>query len=170
MSDRSSQLKDRVGHHATAIYFALIVLTFPMYFIPEGWISRAAATVHILLVLGVILLGFVHDQGMCEPCLTAMPLDGEHEAKRKLRRLRLYHSLLHPRTLIILAVIILGPGLLPMLWPQLIAAAVTMPVFMYGYSSTRVHRKLEPWCPYCNWGHGDGDHEEVPDPSVPEKV
>jgi hypothetical protein len=29
---------------------------------------------------------------------------------------------------------------------------------------TVVHRRIEPWCPYCGWGHGDDD-EEVPEPN-----
>ena len=29
---------------------------------------------------------------------------------------------------------------------------------------TVVHRRIEPWCPYCGWGRGDDD-EDVPDPT-----
>ena len=28
---------------------------------------------------------------------------------------------------------------------------------------TVVHRRIEPWCPYCGWGRGDDD-ADVPDP------
>jgi hypothetical protein len=27
-----------------------------------------------------------------------------------------------------------------------------------------VHRRIEPWCPYCGWG-GGGDDEDTPEPT-----
>ena len=29
---------------------------------------------------------------------------------------------------------------------------------------TVVHRRIEPWCPYCGWGRG-GDDEDTPEPT-----
>jgi hypothetical protein len=29
---------------------------------------------------------------------------------------------------------------------------------------TVVHRRIEPWCPYCGWGRDD-DGEDTPEPT-----
>lgn len=138
----------------------------------EGWASSHSFMdwVIALLILAIIVMNvqamLSHFMRLCAVCLDRMPADGQRIAEKKVRTLANYHRT-HTMKISLFALIpIIG---LPMLFQDNNIYQAGVEVLIWGWFSYTAylqyfHRPLVPFCPYCDWGGGDGPHEHVPDP------
>lgn len=110
-----------------------------------------------------------HEARLCERCIAATPLNPQASVDRWRRFLRLEHST-GAQTAVFLGILALDVWLVlrhSRLSSFSDLLVVSLVALMYG--AEYIHRRLYPWCPWCDdWGDG-GDHEvspDVPDPAV----
>lgn len=114
----------------------------------------------------VVLCSGHHDERLCERCIAAVPLDPKKEVRRWLPALRLAH--MKRTTLALWALIIPWQAVMIIVrddhtWWACAGGAVVITVVAAVYGAVWRHRRLYPWCPFCDWG-GGGEHEAVPAP------
>jgi hypothetical protein len=107
-----------------------------------------------------------HFMQLCAVCLDRMPADGQRIVEKKDRTLANYHLTHTVKASFIALIPIIG---LPFFFPnndiyQAGVSALIWSWFSYTTYLDAFHRPLVPFCPYCDWGGGDGPREHVPDP------
>lgn len=171
------------GHYAgrwlPAIYAALITLNIIDWWDggrDASWENLARIPLDIALASG-IFCEIIHHRNLCLRDIQDAPLLDPQEAVRKqLKYLKLVHRPRLAWALIAVAVLALllpatgsvAPSL-PLLAKLAVTAMAVAGVFAAGVTlhATRIHRKLQPWCPYCDHRRGGDDDPVVapePDP------
>jgi len=107
-----------------------------------------------------------HFTRLCAVCLDRMPADGQRIAEKKVRTLANYHRTHTVKASFLALIPIIG---LPMFFKDNVFYQAAINGLIWGWFSYTAyldyfHRPLVPFCPYCDWGGGDGPHEHVPDP------
>lgn len=172
--DRHERLAMWAGHHEVTGFLVLVV-----FFIvgdalgnPQGgpvyWI-----TLPVLAAWGYAFWSATigpHEKQLCERCSAAVPLDPQAKAARWDRMLWLVHQ----RRALVSVLVVIGVKALaldhafrPGAWSFIMDALILTAVSVFAVAQ-RVHRRLQPWCPYCRW-EGGGKEEavpEVPDPAA----
>lgn len=157
-----------LGHHSDLIYLALAGVSVAYDVIGEAaehgplrWAYLAPSALFLYSLFAGVT---VHSNRLCERCVAAAPLDPQAQVERWRPALRVSHA----RRLWAVAVIVLTAK--AVLWrffpenPLLYAAdALLASAIACLVAASWAHRRLYPWCPYCNWG-GGGSHEEAPEP------
>ena len=109
-----------------------------------------------------------HDRRLCEHCVVSMPLNPAERAVRLTRRFWLAHFATEPRFLIPYFTILIGSNFLPGTWGRIVWAVIQCSM-IYLIMSYVSHRRLQPWCPWCNNGGGGSDHDDdVAPPPLPD--
>ena len=160
------------GHQAPRVLIGAILTSIYLAFRPLP-ATPAALMVPFLLVL-LVLVSWVsmrqHDRGLCERCMSAMPLNPSETAARCRRRFAVTH-LGSDRRLVaayLLLLVFSNVLLLPAAGVfhtagQYVWAAVQS-TLIYLVMCYTTHRRLQPWCPECQGG-GPGDKEWSADPT-----
>lgn len=130
---------------------------------------RIAGLLLCLAGVASLVVQFVHDRQLCEICAGMTPVDGKQQAKRHRLALRTVHGgKVLTAVTVLLAIVYVGLWVSPVPdWvTQAYLSALLLGSGFYGRAQF-LHRYLQPWCPYCNWGDG-GKHERSPkpDPSI----
>lgn len=117
----------------------------------------------VLIFIVVQLFTLAHDDRLCLRCIADSPENPAQVVERRRRWLRLFHSATTTAgitLLIVAAAVGVAAGLLfrPG-WGDLV---LLLPLGTMAL--TVLHRRVEPWCPYCGWGRDD-DGEDTPDPT-----
>lgn len=118
----------------------------------------------ITFVVASWLLMRRHDRGLCEHCMGAMPLNPSELAVRYRRRFWLSHSGAQPRYVVPYFAALIGSSFLPgrvglLIW------SIVQTSMIYLILAYATHRRLQPWCPWCQSGDGGGEDDPVtPDP------
>ena len=159
------RLRVRVAHHPLLAGGPPVATAIVAGFLGTG-IWSIVALVAVAGYLTVQVLTFAHDRQLCERCLAESPDDPGHHVATHRGRLRAFHvsttgaglvALLVATAVGITAARLVQPG-----WGDLV---LLLPLACTAL--TAAHRRVEPWCPFCGWGHGD-DHDEAaappPDP------
>lgn len=153
-----------IGANLAAI--ALVLKPLPY----DNPIAVIAPIALFLLVVASWLLMRQHDRRLCENCMSSMPLNASEVAARYRRRFAVAHLASDPRVVVAYLVVLivsnpslLGSDLLPGTLAQYVWATIQSTI-IYLVLSYSTHRKLQPWCPRCNGGGGDGDDVDAPDP------
>lgn len=181
---RWHQLRMWLGHYATLIsvvwsgWLVLTIILRPLTEDPPIWY----ALLYTVVTLGLVIAAFAsswnqrfHDRNLCLRDLAATPLtDPQREVERKMWALRAFHSLtlLALNGVFLLVVIVVlthsatqhgwaGPA---QLWVYLLITVYLVASTMVHVMS-RIHRRLEPWCPLCRRGGGGGGSYFNPDPA-----
>lgn len=158
------------GHYSLAvlavIITALIALQGPGR--EHGWISWAGGVLTVGWLFILLVADPHHDRRLCERCATATPLDPQTAARCWHPAFMVAHSKFVrfiPVTLILLLVAVTWHIKGQPLW-EYVANATILVLSFLTYVSSWQHTRLQPWCPFCNWGRG-GEHEEAPDVPAP---
>lgn len=159
-----------MGHYSIYVLLVTLVLDIAAAATGQNWgpvgdLAGVAGGVWIVAFLS----SFYHDAKLCERCVAASPLDPQAAVDRWILMLRWEHLQLWK------TISLLGSGTwLAFLgrynhvppWWYWIPGTVLVPLFISVFVSSRQHRRLYPWCPFCHWGDG-GDEEAVPDVPAP---
>lgn len=125
-----------------------------------------------------LLLSLRRGRTLCLWCAADFPLDPGELAQRRRRSLRLHHQTAGLGWTVVL---VLGPLLglvvlqaavdLPRPAVELGIAAALMPLAVVAQAGV-VHTRLQPWCPWCRRGGGDGERspDPAPDPVICQPV
>jgi hypothetical protein len=162
-----SRMVIKWGHQGSRLLIAAIVcaIALRLHPLPPG--TTLSLLVPIAVMVTVItswLLMRQHDRRLCETCMSTMPLNAAEVAARKRRRFQITHLGSNKKLVIAYLIVLIGSAFVPgriglVVWT---AAQASMIYLVLSYSS---HRKLQPWCPWCN-ERGPGEDEEIdaPDP------
>lgn len=171
----------RVGHQM--IKYLPIFFALEIFIDGSGlsWRVTAFNIIGVFFLLSAIYLLSRHDSKLCESCIEETPINGEQLVEVSWRRkcLHMIHLLNSLRMMIfiltgffavqLLFSLIADRHYISHLLSNIITAVLTDLWCLLYWTADRQHRRLIMWCPWCHWGNG-GDYEEVPDPSLPEKV
>jgi hypothetical protein len=157
-----------LAHHVVAITL-LYAASVPVTWMRLPLVLSIAGA--LPLALWMVTLAWatpVHGRSLCERCASEAPLNPGMEAERCDRRLRQMHWIgdmppfvvLTAGFLVIVAVNVAG-AVLRLGAPTTLAL---IGIGLYVNVITRTHNRLQPWCPYCRRGRGDGDPAVTPTP------
>lgn len=113
-----------------------------------------------------------HDKHLCARCAASAPADPDKAVGRWMPALRWVHA---RRVIYVTACAIIGWIAYATLftsswdpwWATAVDVFVLVPVITWMYAAQYAHRRLKPWCPFCDWGNG-GDGDPEPSPDVPQ--
>jgi hypothetical protein len=150
------------------MYLVIGVLSIALRLL--GINGGAFSAIIIVVIVFVVFMNLKalggHLMRLCAVCLDRMPADGQRIAEKKKSTLANYHRTHSLKASLIALVPIIG---LPIFFPdnniyQAACTALIWGWFSYTSYLDCFHRPLVPFCPYCDWGGGDGPHEQVPNP------
>ncbi|MEJ2869699.1 hypothetical protein WCD74_18150 [Actinomycetospora sp. OC33-EN08] len=156
------RVRASVAHHPLLVGGPLIAVA-----IVAGFSDVRDATLvslgAVLVFIVVQLFTLAHDDRLCLRCIADSPSDPARVVERRRHWLRLFHSatttagitvLIAAAAVGVAAGLFIRPG-----WGDLV---LLLPLGTMAL--TVLHRRVEPWCPYCGWGRDD-DGEDTPDPT-----
>jgi MFS family permease len=155
----SSGLLGYLGHRAVyllavivAVAIALRVYPIP----PENPLSVLAPVGLMGLVIWCWVLMRRHDHGLCEGCLTSMPLNPSLDAARYAHRLATAHLGANRPLVVGYLAVLIGSAFVP--GPVgLVVWSLAQSTMIYLLLSYTTHRRLQPWCPACKGGGSERD-------------
>lgn len=171
------------GHynvHAAILGFAVVILGGFVLAL-DGLPSWLDLTVRALTVAAIAASAYgtfsryYHDRNVCDRHIIEAPLDDPDGAvQRNRRKLRLFHRLTPGMVMKVAVVFLVASALMQFVFH---VPTVVLHLPLIGFASALsylawscvVHRRLEPWCPYCRRGGGDDGFEPV-DPTRPHGV
>jgi hypothetical protein len=166
-----ARLAQRWGHSAHVVLSAAIVAVIVIgLYPPQGPLMLTAPVALAAVVLTSWVLMRHHDRGLCEQCLAAMPLNPADRAARCRRMFWVTHCGTRPRYLVPYLVVLIGSNFASastgtfghMAWALIQASMI------YLIASYTMHRRLQPWCPWCRDDGGGGeDRGDVAPPPPP---
>lgn len=152
-----SDAYSRAGHWASQILIASILAAVVLRLDPIDPTNPLALLLPLMLMVLVVaswLRMREHDRGLCERCMSSLPLSPSESAVRYRRRLRMVHRASSKPLVTGYIVVLIGTAFIPGtigLWVWSFAQAT----LIYLVLSSATHRRLQPWCPECREG-GDG--------------
>jgi hypothetical protein len=169
---RGSRALERAAHHAFPWLFAALVALGAATALTGNHIQvlrYTAGAAGVLWAFTYPQLTDYHDRHLCERCASEVPLDAQEQASRRRRTLRWHHRALPSMAVIgvIVAALLLSHLLpRPLSWGHYVIDVAGIAAAAWFYQVERLHRRLQPWCPWCpRWGGGgDGEHEPSPEP------
>ena len=157
----------RLGHHANVAIIVAFAISVPYGFFALSTKSIAGTAISALTGLtlfGAFCLGFRHDAGICERCIASMPLNASERVQQTRTRamLRVRHTPLRVFGPVFIAMI--AASFIPLHgWHWGAANAFIDIVAGTYWASFYVHRKVEPWCPWCHPRDDGPSQARVPD-------
>jgi hypothetical protein len=155
---------------ALAAGIALVALPLPE--VPYLWITL----VYNLVILAGVIGALWHASGsLCEVCISNMPLNAAERAAKRRPALRLAHALFDDRRKRLVTVV----GIITLTAASFftdtasladrLRVGVILSWQLTIEASGVMHRKYQPWCPYCDDEGGGWDEEPAssPDPAIP---
>jgi hypothetical protein len=159
---RLARFRSAIAHHPLLLGGPLIAVAIAAGF-ADARESSVVSLGAVVVFIVVQLFTLAHDDRLCLRCIAESPADPARAVERRRCWLRLFHSATTTAGVVVLVAVaavgvaaglLIRPG-----WGDLV---LVLPLGTMAL--TVVHRRIEPWCPYCGWGHGDDD-EEVPEPN-----
>lgn len=148
----------------------------------NGLASESALTTMVTFVAVIIMVlakvGDVHHERLwpCDRCAARFPLNAPALAERRRAILQRYHNkwlaaaVLGPMLMVLFA----GPWVLRWtLGAEGVRSYSSLwlipmwPILAYFAWERHVHRKLQPWCPWCRRRDEDDDPIVIPEPTPP---
>ena len=162
------RVADAWGHLAPDVLCASIVAAIVVGLRPPSGLLSVTLPFSLMgLVLASWLLMRRHDRRLCEQCVAAMPLNVTQQAARSHRRFWVSHAGAERRFLLPYLAVLLGSNFFPGTVGHL-AWALIQCSMIYLIRSHVAHRRLQPWCPWCNGGGGGSRHaDDVPTGPLP---
>lgn len=159
---RMVRLRSAVAHHPLLLGGPLIAVAIVAGF-ADARQSSVVSLAAVVVFIVVQLFTLAHDDRLCLRCLAESPADPARAVESHRRWLRLFHSATTASGVAVLVVaaaigvtagLLIRPG-----WGDLV---LVLPLGTMAL--TVIHRRMEPWCPYCGWGRDD-DGEDAPQPT-----
>jgi hypothetical protein len=151
-----------LGHHASRMLVASIVVVVAIQFVPLDPMTGLAVSVALF---AFVLLSWLalreHDRRLCEQCVMGMPLNPAEQAKRYQRRFWMAHTGSEPRFLVPYLVVLIGSNFATTTIGRIGWALIQLSM-IYLILSQSAHRRLQPWCPWCSSGGGGEEVDETP--------
>jgi hypothetical protein len=143
----------------------LCAIALRLHPLPAGSVISLMVPIGVMaLVITSWLLMRQHDRRLCESCMGTMPLNAAEVAAKRRRRFAVTHLGSNKPLVAAYLIVLIGSAFIPGLVGLVIwtAAQASMIYLVLAYSS---HRKLQPWCPWCNErGPGEDEVIDAPDP------
>jgi hypothetical protein len=159
---RLARVRSAIAHHPLLLGGPLIAVAIGAGF-ADAHESSVVSLAAVVVFIVVQLFTLAHDDRLCLRCIAESPADPARAVESRRRWLRLFHSATTTAgvaALVVVAAVGVAAGLLIRPgWGDLV---LVLPLATMAL--TVVHRRIEPWCPYCDWGRG-GDDEDAPDPT-----
>ena len=165
-----------LGHNAWRLQFGVFVAWTVSLFLPVGP-KLVVLAVSIPVFIGLSVVEFRHDRMLCDACIADWPLDPQAEVDRRRRWLHMDHRWTDaPKLRIILLcaaltfcslVLAAVLFLTDQAWPTRVYSAALYLFFGLAAYARHVHKRLQPWCPWCH--RDDGGHFH-PEPVTPPSV
>lgn len=172
-NDRADRLAMWAGHSHNKIFIvvASFLVVGDVLGNPQSGVLYWV-TLPVLIAWGYSLWAAMvpHRKQLCERCISAAPLDPQAQVKRWDKALRLSHGkrlIIGIGVIVAVKVLVLDHLFGTGTWAYAMDGTVLFTLGVTG-AAQDLHRKLQPWCPYCHWDDG-GKAEivpQVPDPSV----
>jgi hypothetical protein len=122
--------------------------------IRHNWIINLGSAVFAVGIIAALAGAHRHKAVLCEACIADFPLDGEAQATKHVRWLRfIHHGRLRARSSMLLLALLLVSFYPPLSWVIVAAWFIALA----DVRANGVHRRLEPWCPWCRNGGHDVD-------------
>lgn len=156
-----------IGHYGPWLLAILVPDTFLLGMIAlHGGLLDQLAYAEASLALTFVVLSMLldHTDMPCVRCAKNPPSNGGEQAERRMTWLRSYHYLryrLLGASFFLWGASWLVPGTVPGRALMAVAALLLVPWAVLS----RVHGKVQPWCPWCRDDGGESEEAEVPDPS-----
>lgn len=171
-----------IGHRAP--FWDPVMYASMWFAIAWGWWAPENTpmtdTIYLVGYVGIVggvaavICGHIHDSRLCTRHTAAVVLDPQGAVNRRSRLLLFHHRMIRHRALSIgiqfapLMVAVVAMRLPPgVRLVGTVVAVAGIAVGIRAQRSDRVHRQLQPWCPYCphRGDGGGGVHSPVPDPA-----
>jgi hypothetical protein len=151
-------------HNELPIWIGFVALGITTFIIRHNWILNLSSAVFGAGIVAVVVGSYRHEAILCETCIADFPLDGDAQATKHVRWLRFIHQgRARAGANVFLLVVLLVSFYPPLSW--LIIAVWLM--LLAEILATGLHRRLEPWCPWCrNGGHDVDCPHATPVPTV----
>lgn len=166
-----------IGHNAWRLQLAVFVVWAVSLFLTSV-LSVLVLVASLVVYITLTIAEVVHDHKLCDECIAAWPLDPQAEVEQRRGWLRMEHRWADVRRWITVAISIvvvgIAVGLAVMVvvtgqsWPQRAFSIALYVWFGSTAYSRHVHKRLEPWCPWCH--RDDGDDHFHPEPVTPPSV
>jgi hypothetical protein len=156
------RLSSLLGHHAVDLLVATIVAVVAVQLVPLPPLMALTVSVTLFaLVLLCWLLMRDHDRRLCEQCVMSMPLNPSEQAKRYQRRFWMAHTGAEPRFFVPYIIVLISSNF-AMSTIGRIGWGLIQLSMIYLLLAQSTHRKLQPWCPWCQGGGGGEEVDETP--------
>jgi hypothetical protein len=150
----------RLGHYSNMAMMLAVTATIPLGFLGSGGtIASVAGVLLLLTMVAAVFLDFRHNVGMCERCVASMPLNAPDRVLQPRTRtmLRIRHAPF--RVVAGCAIVVVVASFVPLRgWQARAENGLADVLIAAVWASFYVHRKVEPWCPWCH-PRGDGGSE-----------
>lgn len=126
------------------------------------WIATPVSIPLVMMALG----GWRHQDYLCPRCAEDFPLDPQAESVMHIHHLKRFHRM----TLLFLAaylLLLLPSSLLSDTWLDGYGSEIVVGALFFGFILpvtrwSRIHGRLQPWCPWCHRGDDGPDDEFEP--------
>lgn len=166
-----------LGHNAWRLQLAVFAAWAVSLFLPPVpgvWVLLGSFAVYITLTIAEV----AHDHKLCDACIAGWPLDPQAEVEQRRGWLRMEHRWVDARRWLIwvvaVAAMVVAVGLATLVvlsdqvWPQRVFSLALYVFFGLAAYARHVHKRLQPWCPWCH--RDDGDDHFHPEPVTPPSV
>lgn len=146
------------------------VATIATPYLPDSLatVTYVAAWIGVAVGLGALTISALWHRGLCEACISAVPLDAPRLGARHRRQFAAIHALTRTRTRVTVGALVAATVMKLTILVWLPALAVCAAAIFWGAIALLRHQRLQPWCPYC--GGGGSAHDPTvtapPPPTV----
>lgn len=160
-----------LGHYAKYLLLGIFASIVVLVCLPEALLQQMKSMFIVLLVPELLVIGAsqLHGRHLCIRCMDETPLDPQQQVTRYKPVLKAFHVLFSKYGFIGFLVIagIMGVRILANSGPEINVVVMFICIALTGLIAA-VHRRLEPWCPYCHGRGRDDGPDPEPEPDDPE--
>lgn len=165
-------MKTKIAHYGewgamgVAVPTCVATIATPYLPSPLATVTYVAAWLGVAVGLGALTISALWHRGLCEACITAVPLDAPRLGARYRRQFAVIHTLTRTRTRVTVGALVAATVMKLTILAWLPALAVCAAAIFWGAIALLRHQRLQPWCPYCGGG-GSAHDPTVTAPPTP---
>lgn len=148
-----------------AVPTAAATIATPYLPSPLATVTYVAAWLGVAVGLGALTISALWHRGLCEACISAVPLDAPRLGDRYRRQFAAIHALTRTRTRVTVGALVAATVMKLTILVWLPALAVCAATIFWGAVALLRHQRLQPWCPYCGGGGSAPDHTVTAPPT-----
>lgn len=165
-------MKTKIAHYgelgAMGVAVPTAAATIATPYLPDSLatVTYVAAWLGVAVGLGALTISALWHRGLCEACITAVPLNAPQLGDRYRRQFAAIHALTRTRTRVTVGALVAATVMKLTILAWLPALAVCAAAIFWGAIALLRHQRLQPWCPYCGGG-GSAHDPTVTAPPTP---